>query len=151
MLLPHLCSVSPNNHHLPRYEFAAGLERAFRGVFYTDAARHLHTHDRKVFYIVKTDNLCIIHHVQLRTSDEGDSSGYEEWMRMRLLFQEIVKDFGVFGLLSILYGIIDFLNPATVFQSPVGAISFIAIVGFIYLVFCGIQVYHLFLGRGNLP
>ena len=36
-------------------------------------------------------------------------------------------------------------------KSPAGAISFMAMIGFVYVVFCGIQIFYLFLGRGSLP
>lgn len=36
-------------------------------------------------------------------------------------------------------------------HSPVAAVSFMAMVGFVYLVFCVIQIVYLFMGKGSLP
>ena len=36
-------------------------------------------------------------------------------------------------------------------HSPVAAVSFMAMVGLVYLVFCVIQIVYLFMGKGSLP
>ena len=79
--LPYQASIRPHGHNLPRNEFPAGLEGAFRGIFNTTAAWNFHADNGDIPDIIETDDFRqlfrVIHHIQLRASYQGDASGYK--------------------------------------------------------------------------
>lgn len=79
--LPYQASIRPHGHNLPRNEFPAGLEGAFRGIFNTAAAWNFHADNGDIPDIIETDDFRqlfrVIHHIQLWTADECDAAGYK--------------------------------------------------------------------------
>ena len=55
--LPYQASIRPHGHNLPRNEFPAGLEGAFRGIFNTAAAWNFHADNGYAGDIVVSDDL----------------------------------------------------------------------------------------------
>ena len=80
-LIPYQASIRPHGHNLPRNEFPAGLEGAFRGIFNTAAAWNFHADNGDIPDIIETDDFRqlfrVIHHIQLWTADECDAAGYK--------------------------------------------------------------------------
>ena len=72
--LPYQASIRPHGHNLPRNEFPAGLEGAFRGIFNTAAAWNLHADNGDIPDIIEADDFRqlfrVIHHIQFWTADE---------------------------------------------------------------------------------
>ena len=80
-LIPYQASIRPHGHNLPRNEFPAGLEGAFRGIFNTAAAWNFHADNGDIPDIIETDDFRqlfrVIHHIQFWTADECDAAGYK--------------------------------------------------------------------------
>ena len=103
--LPYQASIRPHGHNLPRNEFPAGLEGAFRGIFNTAAAWNLHADNGDIPDIIEADDFRqlfrVIHHIQLWASYEGDAAGYEVIVKIAVGKGSTVGSYQKAGILKV--------------------------------------------------
>lgn len=69
-----------------------------------------------------------------------------------VVLEAVVAGLAMYCMICSAYGGTITDEPAPVKRfSPMTAISFMSVIGLVYLAFCGIQVVYLFMGKGSLP
>ena len=103
--LPYQASIRPHGHNLPRNEFPAGLEGAFRGIFNTAAAWNFHADNGDIPDIIEVDDFRqlfrVIHHIQFWTADECDAAGYKVIVEIAIGKGGTVSSYQKAGILKI--------------------------------------------------